>query len=543
VEKLEKLDGRLFKIAFKKATEVLMIHKDEINELNVFPVPDGDTGSNMLAAMVEACRRLDELKSDFLPDVLDAITKGTLMGARGNSGVILSQIFRGLSEALSNKSEISVEDFVYALDNARRIAYGAVIKPVEGTLLTLIRLLANYAKKELKYFKDFKDLFVKLQIAAEKIVEMTPKFLDKLKESGVVDAGAKGFYYIIQGFKEAILGDTKVREILLEVDTEKLFKIAKEDIKNQYCTEVMINSTMRGEELERYVEDLKKSLVEIGDSVVVVNAGGIVRLHVHTNHPGVAIEKSLEIGEIIKVKIDNMKIQHTELMMGEVEDKKKRKKYGMVTVSPGEGITRIMKGLGVDKVISGGQTMNPSTADFKEAIDSVEADTIFVFPNNSNVILSAQRAAEMTEDKEVIVIPTRTVQEGISAIVEFREDLEKDELLKNIKQVINKVRSISVTYAIRDSSFNGVKIKKGDFLVFLNDELVGSGKHLFKLIRESLKIGKGEEHELVTIYYGKDASEEEAKALASFIEENFTDLEVEIYEGGQPHYKFLISLE
>jgi len=542
MEQMNKLDGKTFKLAFKKATENLVVHKDEINELNVFPVPDGDTGSNMIAAMIEACKNLDALKVDFLPNVMDAIVKGTLMGARGNSGVILSQIFRGFAMHIDGKMEITTKDFSAALDSARKIAYNAVMKPVEGTILTLIRLLSSYAKNNLGNVNNFKDYMIDLCKAADRIVQMTPMFLPKLKQSGVVDAGAKGFYYILEGFKEAILGNVELQTRFTEATAEEIVEIAREEIAFTYCTEFMISSNLPENLLNQKIEDLKAQLSEMGDSIVVVHTGNIVRIHVHTNHPGQAIEKGLELGDLVKSKIDNMKFQHEEVLVKQNE--KKIKKYGFVFISPGDGITEIVKGLGVDEIVCGGQTMNPSTMDIKNAVEKIDASTVFVFPNNSNIVLAAKQAAEIVNGKEVEVIETKTVQQGIAALLAFNEEMNKEENIDAMKEAIEHVRSISITYAVRDSNYNSTKIEEGDYLIFLDGELIKSGKNLKEMFLEVLEnLGDIDEYEILTIYYGNNVDKKDAEELKKVIEEKCEDLEVEIYEGGQPHYYYLISLE
>jgi len=542
MEQMNKLDGKTFKLAFKKATENLVVHKDEINELNVFPVPDGDTGSNMIAAMIEACKNLDALKVDFLPNVMDAIVKGTLMGARGNSGVILSQIFRGFAMHIDGKMEITTKDFSAALDSARKIAYNAVMKPVEGTILTLIRLLSSYAKNNLGNVNNFKDYMIDLCKAADRIVQMTPMFLPKLKQSGVVDAGAKGFYYILEGFKEAILGNVELQTRFTEATAEEIVEIAREEIAFTYCTEFMISSNLPENLLNQKIEDLKAQLSEMGDSIVVVHTGNIVRIHVHTNHPGQAIEKGLELGDLVKSKIDNMKFQHEEVLVKQNE--KKIKKYGFVFISPGDGITEIVKGLGVDEIVCGGQTMNPSTMDIKNAVEKIDAPTVFVFPNNSNIVLAAKQAAEIVNGKEVEVIETKTVQQGIAALLAFNEEMNKEENIDAMKEAIEHVRSISITYAVRDSNYNSTKIEEGDYLIFLDGELIKSGKNLKEMFLEVLEnLGDIDEYEILTIYYGNNVDKKDAEELKKVIEEKCEDLEVEIYEGGQPHYYYLISLE
>ena len=533
---MRKLNGRRFKIAFKKATENLLKHKDEINVLNVFPVPDGDTGSNMVSTMMEGCKQLDELKSDDLPDVLTAIKNGTLMGARGNSGVILSQIFRGMAEWLpKGRKTITPRDFLEMLRNARKVAYSAVIKPIEGTILTVVRMI-DEESRDLQ-FEDFENLMDWILEISEKAVELTPSLLSKLREAGVVDAGAKGLYYIFEGFKEAILGAEEVRlEEIEEVSTEEIPRMVYEELEYRYCTEVIVNGKENMMNLQTEIIDFLNS---VGDSTVVVVQDNLLKVHVHTNHPGRVLERLLEYGDIMKVKIDNMKVQHEHIVSG-VEE---RKKVGVVAVSPGDGIAEILKSLGVDIVIKGGQTMNPSTADLKNAINKIHAETVFLFPNNPNVFLAAKQAAEAIEDKEVIIIPTITVQECVAAMVEYDPEAEPEKLEKIFKKLAESCVPISITKAIRDSGKGKNKIRKGEYLVFVRKKLYSHGYDLTRVLDEVLQETSASSKEIMTLFLGKGARDYEIDKIKKLVEEKYPNLDLETHKGGQPHYPYLIILE
>ncbi|MFN6991566.1 MAG: DAK2 domain-containing protein, partial [Fervidobacterium sp.] len=453
------INGVEMKGIFLKGSENLLAHRDEINALNVFPVPDGDTGSNMSSTMLEACKYLENLTDTKLKSVLDAIKRGTLMGARGNSGVILSQIFRGFCEGLEKKSRVTVPDFVKALKNAKEVAYKAVLKPVEGTILTVVRMWDEHSK-ELSTFESFEQLFEKLEEIALEAVKKTPSLLPKLKEANVVDAGAKGLYYIIQGFKMYILGDTKISLEGVETKPAEEISIAPEEIKFQYCTELIIQTKKKMNQNDQ--KSLESYLHEVGDSVVFFIQDDIIKLHVHTNNPGNVIEKFLIYGDLLKVKIDNMKVQH-EHVVSEQYTKRERKKLGFVSISPGEGISKVLKDLGVDEIVSGGQSMNPSMSDILDALRRANAENVVVFPNNSNIILAAEQAAKVAEKEgtNVIVIKTTNVQENIMAMI-YKTGEEIEDIIKSINETIPKTIAVSITIAVRDSKYAGEKIKKGE---------------------------------------------------------------------------------
>jgi DAK2 domain fusion protein YloV len=537
---LTTINGSDMKGIFMKGAENLLAHRDEINALNVFPVPDGDTGSNMSSTMLEACKYLENLTDEKLSNVLDAIKRGTLMGARGNSGVILSQIFRGFCDTLSKKSKLTVADFVKGIKGAKETAYRAVLRPVEGTILTVIRVLDEHSR-ELSNLESFEALFEKMEEIALDTVKKTPSLLPKLKEANVVDAGAKGLYYIIQGFKMYALGDTSINLEGVETRPSEEITIAYEELTYQYCTELIVrakrpitNGTQK--QLENYLNS-------IGDSVVFFLQDDIIKLHVHTNNPGQVIEEFLKHGELLKVKIDNMKEQH-EHVVGEAYAKKERKKIAYVVVSPGEGISKLLKDLGVDEIISGGQSMNPSMADILDAIRRANAENVIVFPNNSNIILAAEQAAKTAEQEgiKVYVVKTTNVQQSISAMI-YRLGEEIEEIITSIEETIKKTIAISITVAVRDSKYAGEKIKKDEYLGFLNKELVAHHKNLVNVLDKIYQRCKLEEHEILTVFVGSSATPIEQNIVEKYTKKKYPNVQIEFIEGGQPHYPFLMMVE
>lgn len=557
---MKRLNGKFFILAFRKAAERLLANKDEINALNVFPVPDGDTGSNMSAAILEAIEYLDKVESDDLPRVVNAVKMGMLMGARGNSGVILSQIFRGFSEGVNGRKLLTTKAFTECLEESRKVAYKSVMKPVEGTMLTVIKELAFQAAEKLEEVDDFTEYFKGLTKIAEDTVKRTPQMLAKLREAGVVDAGAKGLAYIIKGFELAAKGETDVELLELSTETgttsaEKLVDIVKEELKYDYCTELVIGFGNNEKSKEEISGELKEYFNDIGDSIVMVNQDNILKIHIHTNHPGEVIEKLLNYGSLQKVKIDNMKVQHehvVDLVDNPEEDKMSTaegKNHGLISVSPGEGLSEIMISLGTDSIIKGGQTMNPSMKNLLSAMERIKSSSVIILPNNPNIILTAREAArnvmEKNPSKKITVIPTKTVQEGIAALTVYNDELELDELVEEMKEVIRTVYPISITHSIRDSSIKGKKIKKGEYIAMGRDELIASGRKLEKVIIESLKsaLEEDEDKEIVTVFYGKDIKKEQAEKLIDSLSDKFEELEFELHKGNQPYYYYLISVE
>ena len=570
--KPSKVDALFLKNGFKKASEVLVAHRDELNALNVFPVPDGDTGHNMSACVLEACRELDKIKYDSIKTVSNAIKNGTLMGARGNSGVILSQIFSGFFEIVLKNDRIDIPIFVKAMKRANEVATGAVMKPVKGTILTLIEDLANYTSKNQDDFLDYKHLLDMLTKRAFRVVEKTREMMPKLKQAGVVDAGAKGLAYIFEGYYKYASGDTKItiekKGEMPQIKTEA--EIVAEELTYQYCTEFMARIFSGVEEDE--IESLKKNLNRIGDSMVLVHNSDILKGHIHTDHPGRVFEYALKYGELIKVKVDNMKEQHKEVLFKQqaqdeesvddletfdetefvpeekdlsIEPTSEKKSYAFVAVSPGEGISKILHEMNVDNIVFGGQTMNPSTADIANAIDKIEAENVFILPNNSNIIMAAESAAKMKESdtKHIEVLPTKSVQEGLACIIAFVESASLQENLESMEDALKEVLSISVTHAVRDSEINSETITEGEFLFFAGKNLLAHTDTLEDAVCKGLEQIDMEDYEIMTIFYGEDVQEEFVNQLSERLQEKYEDLEISIYNGGQAHYPFYISLE
>ncbi len=554
---MKRINGKFFVAAFQKAAERLLANKDEINALNVFPVPDGDTGSNMAAAMIEACEYLDRLKKDDLVSVLEAVKTGMLMGARGNSGVILSQIFRGFAEGIGNRKFVGTKAFTEGLQKAKEVAYRSVMKPVEGTMLTVVKVTAETANEHYGDIEDFEEYFENLIKVAFDTVEKTPTLLPKLKEAGVVDSGAKGLAHIFEGFLLAIKGELELEGPIQQMpqamgsSTERIVEIVREELKFTYCTELIVNLN-DSENPEETSEVMKAYLEEMGDSIVMVHQDELIKIHVHTDHPGDVIEKFLGIGFLQKVKIDNMRVQHEHIV--DIQSRGPEmygngKHHGVIVVSPGDGLADVLKSLGVDFAVKGGQTMNPSLKDLYEAISRVTANKVIVLPNNPNIILTAKEAANAIHDdnpeKQVYIIPTRTVQEGIAAMTVYNDEMETESLIAEMKESAEAVFPISITYAVRDSSMKGKKIKKGEYIAIGREGLISSGRKLEKLVHDSIKIalGKDTDKEVVTIFYGSEVSEETAGKLLESLSGNFSDLEFEIHSGGQPYYYYLISIE
>lgn len=544
-------------LALKKGAAELAKNKDEINALNVFPVPDGDTGNNMLAGMLEACKSMDEVEDkNDMKSMMESLRRGLLLGARGNSGVILSQIFRGITEILEKKKRINTQDFIKALQNAKDRAYNAVMKPVEGTMLTLIRRLSEKMEESMSEEKDFLVFFDAIVKYSFEIVEETPKYLKKLRDSNVVDAGAKGLAYILKGMNDALHGDIEVELEELESATpEQITEIAYEELTYQYCTEAIVKFQKQPIQ-KKTLEEIRGFLEGLGDSIVLVNQDDILKTHIHTNHPGLVFEKFLEHGELIKTKIDNMKSQHEHIIEKQKEGKTadieqakvavnnnlNNKNWGVIAVSPGKGISDIFISLGVDQVIFGGQTTNPSVKDFSDAINKVPQKKVIILPNNPNIILAAEKAAELT-DKEILILPTKHIQEGISALLGFDDNMEKKELKESMMGYVKSIVPIEVTYAVRDSTIKGEKIKKGEYLIFLGKELKAHGKNVYKETEKVLEelIKKG--YEIITIIYGEGAKKEKIDQLVKNLTQKYANIEIEIHNGGQRHYPLLISVE
>ncbi|MBE5887388.1 MAG: DAK2 domain-containing protein [Lachnospiraceae bacterium] len=537
--------------------------KEWINELNVFPVPDGDTGTNMTMTIMSAAREVSSLGNNpQMAQLAKAISSGSLRGARGNSGVILSQLFRGFCKVIAEYDEVDVCVLSDAMQKAVETAYKAVMKPKEGTILTVAK---GAADKALELVNETDDLiyFVDEVIKhADYVLSQTPEMLPVLKQAGVVDSGGQGLMQVLKGAQDMLLGkevDYSIEDVPTSGGVVKISAETEEEIKFGYCTEfiIVLNKPMTDkEELE-----FKAYLESIGDSIVVVADDEITKTHVHTNDPGLAIQKALTFGSLSKIKIDNMREEHQEKLIKEAEKvaaqqkeadlvateapkaEEPRKEVGFIAVSIGEGMNEIFRGLGVDYIIEGGQTMNPSTEDMLTAIENVNADNIFILPNNSNIIMAANQAATLVEDKEIIVVPTKTVPQGITAVVNFLPDLSVEENKETMLEEIQNVKTGQVTYAVRDTEMDGFEIKENDFMGIGDKTILAAGTDKKTVTLEMIDRMVDEDSAIVSIYFGSDSSEEEASEIAEAIEEKYPDVEVEINDGGQPIYYYVISVE
>ena len=535
--------------------------KDYINELNVFPVPDGDTGTNMSMTIMSAAKEVTALNNPEMKDLAKAISSGSLRGARGNSGVILSQLLRGFTKAIKEEKEIDVLALAAACQRARDTAYKAVMKPKEGTILTVASGIATKAAEMAEETDDL-EVFIPAVIEyAEEVLNKTPEMLPGLKEAGVVDSGGQGLLEVIKGGYDAFLGkeiDYSSIKPSTSVTVNKVNAEDTADIKFGYCTEFIILTEKEFTEEDEH--EFKKFLSSIGDSIVCVADDDVVKIHVHTNDPGLAIQKALTYGQLSKMKIDNMREEHQEKLIRDAEklaeeqakeeaayEEKKtaepRKAMGFITVSIGAGMNEIFKELGADYIIEGGQTMNPSTEDMLNAIDQVNADTVFILPNNKNIILAANQAKSLVEDKEIIVIPTKTVPQGITAIINFMPDADAKTNEEAMLEEIKNVKTGQMTYAVRDTHIDDKEIHEGDIMGIGDSGILAVGKDLEETTKELIANLVDEDSELISIYYGEEVSEEEAEKFAGEIEELYPDVDVDIQFGGQPIYYYVLAVE
>ena len=535
--------------------------KDYINELNVFPVPDGDTGTNMSMTIMSAAKEVTALNNPEMKDLAKAISSGSLRGARGNSGVILSQLLRGFTKAIKEEKEIDVLALAAACQRARDTAYKAVMKPKEGTILTVASGIATKAAEMAEETDDL-EVFIPAVIEyAEEVLNKTPEMLPVLKEAGVVDSGGQGLLEVIKGGYDAFLGKEIDYSSIKPSTSVTMNKVNAEDtadIKFGYCTEFIILTEKEFTEEDEH--EFKKFLSSIGDSIVCVADDDVVKIHVHTNDPGLAIQKALTYGQLSKMKIDNMREEHQEKLIRDAEklaeeqakeeaayEEKKtaepRKAMGFITVSIGAGMNEIFKELGADYIIEGGQTMNPSTEDMLNAIDQVNADTVFILPNNKNIILAANQAKSLVEDKEIIVIPTKTVPQGITAIINFMPDADVKTNEEAMLEEIKNVKTGQMTYAVRDTHIDDKEIHEGDIMGIGDSGILAVGKDLEETTKELIANLVDEDSELISIYYGEEVSEEEAEKFAGEIEELYPDVDVDIQFGGQPIYYYVIAVE
>lgn len=560
------IDAGMLAKMFLAGAKNLESKKEWINELNVFPVPDGDTGTNMTLTIMSAAREVVSLNNTGSIDMRSlckAISSGSLRGARGNSGVILSQLFRGFTKGVKEYDEITIPILAAALEKAVETAYKAVMKPKEGTILTVAKGAAIKARELVDNgTEDMAEFLAQIIARADEVLEQTPEMLSVLKQAGVVDSGGQGLMQVLKGTYDAFLG----KEIDLSLDTVSTTPVtgrtsggnleaqANAEIKFGYCTEfiIMLNKVFN----IKMEMDFKAYLESIGDSIVVVADEDVVKVHVHTNDPGLAIQKALKYGALSNMKIDNMRLEHQEKLfkMSQKEEKavkvpepdvqeQPKKDVGFIAVSVGDGINEIFKGLGVDYIIEGGQTMNPSTEDMLNAIDQVNADTIFILPNNKNIILAANQAQSLVKDKKIVVIPTKTVPQGITAVINYVPDLGVEENEAAMTGEIANVSTGQVTYAVRDTSIDGKDIKQGDFMGIGDKGILSVGIAISEVTLQMIAEMMSEERELISIYYGSEIQEEDAKKLRTEVENKYPGCDIELQYGGQPIYYYIVSAE
>ena len=527
--------------------------KEFINELNVFPVPDGDTGTNMSLTIMAAAKEVSALEKLNMKDLAKAISSGSLRGARGNSGVILSQLFRGFTKAIKEVKEIDCLILANALDKAKETAYKAVMKPKEGTILTVARGIADKGWELAEETDDLEVFIPEIIKHAEHVLSNTPDMLPVLREAGVVDSGGQGLLEVLKGAYDAFLGKEIDYSAIASSTGAAVTKVSAEaatEIKFGYCTEFIIMAER--EFTEEDEKTFKAYLESIGDSIVCVADDEIVKVHVHTNDPGLAIQKALTYGQLSRMKIDNMREEHEEKLIRDAQklakeqkEKKKeaQKEFGFIAVSIGEGLNEIFKELGVDYIIEGGQTMNPSTDDMLNAIDEVNAKHVFIFPNNKNITLAANQAKSLVKDKEVIVIPTKTVPQGITAIINFVPDLSAEENEEVMLEEIKNVKTGQVTYAVRDTHIDDKEIHKDDIMGIGDSGIIAVGTDIAATTKEMLETLVDEDSELISIYYGADVSEEDAEKLTAEIEEKYPSVDVDTHFGGQPIYYYVLAVE
>lgn len=548
------LDGRTFAEMILAGAQNLSQNASAVDALNVFPVPDGDTGTNMNLSMTSGAREVEQMNTDNIGKVGSALSKGLLMGARGNSGVILSQLFRGFSKSIETKKEINALEFAAALQAGVDMAYKAVMKPVEGTILTVAKDAAKKAITLAEKETDITMLMTAVTEEAEASLNRTPELLPVLKEVGVVDSGGKGLLCVYEGFLASLKGETVPQKAVLpsldDMVSAEHHKSAQsmmntEDIEFGFCTEVMVRLDQTKREFDEGT--FRQDLSQFGDSLLVIADESLAKVHIHAEEPGNVLNYAQHYGELIKIKIENMREQHTSIISQESnhadnEKSPAKQPYGIVTVAMGEGVSDLFKSIGASVVIEGGQTMNPSTEDIVEAVKSLNAETVFILPNNSNIIMEANQAASVTDEK-VFVIPAKTVPQGMSALLAFNPDQEAEANEANMLSAIQQVKSGQVTYSVRDTHIDGKDIKKGDFMGILNGTIIGTAEDQLSAAKMLLSEMIGEDDEIVTILYGEDASQEEAEELEAFLSEKYEEIEVEIHNGKQPLYSYIVSAE
>ncbi len=549
---LEQIDAQSLKSAFITGAKSLEAKKEWINELNVFPVPDGDTGTNMTMTIMSAAKTLAAEEGDDIASMCKAIAQGSLRGARGNSGVILSQLFRGAAKILKESPVVDVFEIALAFDKASETAYKAVMKPKEGTILTVAKAMGERA---LEIHDEYDDIIAFLEAVlayGDETLKKTPEMLPVLKKAGVVDSGGQGLMVILHGILEGLKGNViELGDVVLSTKSEGSANgaaredIDTSDIKFGYCTEFIVN--LNKEFTDKDEEEFKEFLTSIGDSLVCVADDEVVKIHVHTNDPGLAIQRGLTFGELTNLKIDNMREEHRERVIKGVdqilESQKQKKKMGVISVSAGSGLTSIFKEIGVDVVVEGGQTMNPSTEDILNAVEHLNAETIYILPNNKNIILAAEQAAKIVEDKKVVVIPTKTIPQGITAMISLSEERSAEENLENATEEISNVKSAQITYAVRNTTIDDVEIHENDVMALGDTGIIGVDKSIDSAVDKALANMIDDSSELVCLYYGEEVSEEDATKLCDELVGKYENVEFELHFGGQPVYYYFISVE
>ena len=536
------IEGKMLRDMFVSGANNLQNHKDLVDKLNVFPVPDGDTGTNMSLTISYAMKELSKVENDSITDIGKSLSKGSLMGARGNSGVILSQIIRGFTKSIEGKSELNTTDLANAFKNGSDTAYKAVIKPIEGTILTVVRESGEYAIKAAKKEQDiltFLELVIK---EANASLERTPELLKNLKDAGVVDSGGKGLVLIYEGMYQALKGSPIVANEGGQTESVSVStpqeSINPEDIKFAYCTEFILESN-------KITDDkIRDIMLPYGDSLAVVGDEGVIKVHVHTNEPGSVLQEALKHGQLVTIKIENMKVQHENIVIENqaAVSQEPAKEFGFIATSMGDGLANIFRDFGVDHIIEGGQTMNPSTEDFMKAIDEINAENIFILPNNSNIIMAANQAKALSE-KNIIVIPSKTVSQGFSALVGFNGEASAQENEEAMIECLGLVKSGQVTYAVRDTVMNDIDVKEGNYIGIGEGKLLSAGENKEEITLGLIEKLADEDTAIITLFYGEDVTEEEANQFKEQVEEKYEDIDVELYYGGQPLYYYLISVE
>ena len=543
---LKQINGIVFKQMVINGANNLANRSKYVDQLNVFPVPDGDTGTNMSMTKTAGAKELVSLEEASIGKVAKVLSRGLLMGARGNSGVILSQLFRGFATGLEGKDEADIEDIAKALESGVKTAYKAVMKPIEGTILTVARESAEAAGAKYETVETIVDLYDLVVNEMQISLNRTPELLPVLKEVGVVDSGGQGLLYIFEGFLKALKGETIVLEAQTEATGESAqTALSSDEVEFGYCTEFIIRLD---EERTPFKEDVFRGRLEkLGNSIVVVQDEDIVKVHVHTLTPGDALNLAQKHGEFVKLKIENMTEQHNEIIGQNAPQsepaKREQAEYGIISVVAGEGIKHLFEEQGCHYVIEGGQTMNPSTEDFLKAIDELNAKNIIILPNNSNIIMAANQAAQVTEDVNVVVVPSKTIPQGYTALMMFNEHASVEDNIEEMNQAITEVKSGQVTYAVRDTQMNGVDIKENDFIGILDKDIIVSVPERFESACALVDKMIDEDSEIVTILYGEGVDEDEADELAEYIENKYDDVEVTIFDGQQPVYSYIISVE